>query len=61
MIYPWFLVKLLGAVARPLGYQTFVMAQGGPGFHRGRLGADRIFFRPRDPDSTPLPRPLRGA
>lgn len=41
---PWFLIAMIDAVARRLGWQTYVVAAGGSGLHRGRFGADRIFF-----------------
>lgn len=53
---PWFIVGLIDLVAWPLGYQTYVTAQGGPGLHRGRFGADRIHFIKKAPGATRLPR-----
>lgn len=53
---PWFIVDFIGAIASWLGYDTNVLAQGGPGWHRGKIGADRIYFVRRSPGSKPLPR-----
>lgn len=41
---PWVLVAAIDAVAWQFGFQTYVRAIGGPGWHRGRFGADRIYF-----------------
>jgi len=41
---PWFLVSLVDWFVWPLGYQTYVTALGGPGWHRGKFGADSVHF-----------------
>lgn len=41
---PWVLVAAIDAIAWRVGFQTYVRAVGGPGWHRGRFGADRIYF-----------------
>lgn len=53
---PWFIVHAIGEVAWWLEYDTTVLAQGGPGWHRGRLGADRIYFHKSAPGARRLPR-----
>jgi hypothetical protein len=44
MIIPWPVVTLLDKVANLFGYQVYVRATGGPGWHWGRVGAERVFF-----------------
>lgn len=56
MIIPWPIVSLIDAVAWPLGYQVYVTAIGGAGWHRGHLGADRLHFVKRHPAAARLPR-----
>lgn len=53
---PWMLVAAIDAVAWRLGYQTYVWATGGPGWHRGRFGADRISFIRRTGEEKRLPK-----
>lgn len=43
-MFLWPLVFLIDRLAWPLSYQTYVTAQGGPGWHRGRFGADKVHF-----------------
>jgi hypothetical protein len=49
-IVPWFIVSIIDWFAWPLGYQTYVAAVGGAGWHRGRLGADSVHFVKRRVD-----------
>lgn len=53
---PWFLVTLIDHLAWPLGYQNYVTAQGGPGWHRGRFGADRVHFMRKAPGAKRVPK-----
>lgn len=53
---PWMLVAAIDAVAWRFGYRTWVTAVGGPGWHRGRFGADRIHFKHRTRDEKRLPK-----
>jgi len=46
---PWPLVRLIDWLASPFGFDTYVRATGGPGWHWGRLGAERVFFVRRPP------------
>ena len=57
-MFPWFFVALVDALASLFGYQIYVRAVGGPGFHRGGVGADRIYFIKR-PAGPPRPKALR--
>ncbi|GEP09826.1 hypothetical protein [Methylobacterium gnaphalii] len=54
-MFPWFFVAIIDRLAWPLGYQTYVTAQGGPGYHRGRIGADRIHIVRKAPDAQRVP------
>lgn len=57
MVIPWFVVYAIELFAwHVLHKQTYVSAQGGPGWHRGRLGADSVYFTPRLPTDKRLPR-----
>ncbi|MBR2689152.1 MAG: hypothetical protein IKE42_14970 [Aquamicrobium sp.] len=56
LIIPWFVCTIVEHVAWPLGWQTYVRAQGGAGWHRGRIGADAIYFVRRDPTAKRLRR-----
>lgn len=53
---PWFVVSIIDTIAWRLGYQTYVKAQGGPGWHRGRFAADRVRFIRRDPNAKRMPK-----
>jgi len=44
LVIPWPIVSLIDVVARWFGYQTYVTATGGLGWHPGRIGAQRIHF-----------------
>lgn len=55
---PWFIVSIIDFIAWRFGYQTYVQAQGGPGWHCGRFGAERIYFIRRIP-GEPRPKRLR--
>lgn len=57
---PWFLVSVVDFFAWHLGYQVYVTAQGGPGWHRGRFGADKVHLI-RHPVGEPRPRKLKKA
>lgn len=58
-IIPWFLVSWIDSIAWWLfGLQIMVTAQGGSGFHRGRIGADRVHFIRPQPGAV-RPKPLK--
>jgi hypothetical protein len=48
LVIPWFICSIVEAVAWPLGWQTYVRARGGPGWHSGRIGAERLYFVRRE-------------
>lgn len=56
LIIPWPLCSLIEHMAWPLGWQTYVRAQGGPGWHSGCFGAEAIYFIRRDPQARLVPR-----
>jgi hypothetical protein len=56
MIIPWPIVSLMGFVAEIFGYGTYVRAIGGPGWHWGRVGAERVYFHKRPPGEKPVKR-----
>ncbi|WP_448113051.1 hypothetical protein [Mesorhizobium amorphae] len=56
LLIPWFVCTIVDHIAWSLGWQTYVSAQGGSGWHRGRFGADAIHFVRRDPNARRLKR-----
>lgn len=54
MIIPWPVVSLIGAVASPFGFETYVRATGAPGWHWGRIGAEHVHFIRRAPGAKPI-------
>lgn len=53
---PWFIVKIIDIIAWQFGYQIYVRARGGPGWHWGRIGAERIYFIWADPEVKRVPK-----
>jgi hypothetical protein len=49
MIVPWPIVTLIDWIVSPFGFDTYVRATGGPGWHWGRMGAERVYFVRRPP------------
>lgn len=56
LIIPWFVCTIVEHIAWPLGWQTYVRAVGGAGWHRGRIGVERIHFVRRDPKAKRVPK-----
>lgn len=54
MIIPWPVCFVVDWLASLFGYDTYVRATGGPGWHWGRVGAEAIFFTRRQPGSKRL-------
>jgi hypothetical protein len=56
LVIPWPLVALIDRIASLFGRSVYVRATGGPGWHWGRIGAERIYFVRRPPGEAPFKR-----
>ena len=58
---PWLIVAVIDQIAWWFGFQVYASAVGGPGWHRGRIGADSIHFVRCAPGAKRLPKLRRRA
>jgi hypothetical protein len=56
LVIPWAVVDVIDGIAWLFGWQTYVRAIGGPGWHSGRFGAEAVYFIRRDPIAKRVPR-----
>ncbi len=56
MIIPWPIVRLIDVGAGLWGFQIYVRAAGGPGWHWGRIGAEAVHFIRIPPGEKPAKR-----